>query len=405
MKSVTYRVFGRDFLAKLISIAVLAGASGTAPVLMKDAVAQTSVQLGGTIDVYAGLVNYSGDTAGKATMNSSGLETSWWGFKGTEDLGNGLKAHFALTGFFRPNDGSAGRFDSDTMFSRDANVGLSGSFGRFSLGRDVAPNFIPTLKFSPFGGSFAFAPLELQTQTSTGRYRGQQWSPTVAGDTGWSNEIMYVTPELGGLTTSLFLQLGNVTSGAGKNNLGINTLYERGPLSFTGYFQSVKSNNPVDTVTTGDSTVFSFTPYNKLTGATYTLNASKNDTWFIGGSYDFSSVKLFGTLNYSTNRLIGTADDSQFSLKSNTVQLGASAPIGRGSVLFSWARTNVKAKGDFSAQLGNSDVVTSVTRNTASLGYDYFLSRRTDLYGVVSYDKLTGQGSAVGFGLGMRQRF
>ncbi len=386
--------------------AAMGGMLGLAAcVASTTALAQTSVQIGGTVDVYAGSIKRSGDKGRTSVVDSSGMETSWWGFKGKEDLGNGLQAHFALTGFFRPDSGASGRFDGDTMFSRDANVGLSGSFGSVSVGRNLAPNFIPTLSFSPFGGSFAFAPLELHTQTSAGSYRGQAWSPTVSGDTGWSNEIMYVTPKLGGFTTSLFFQFGEQAGNSGKNNFGVNTMYEQGPLSFGAYFQSVKVNNPLDATVSGDSQVFSFTPYNRVSGATYTLSASKNDTWFVGGAYDLRFMKLFGTLNYSTMRLIGAADDSQYDLKSNTVQLGTSVPAGNGSVLFSWARTNVKAKGDFSAVLGGADVQSSIVRNTASLGYDYFFSKRTDIYGVVSVDKITEQSNAVSVGVGIRQRF
>ncbi len=369
-----------------------------------SALAQSSVQVGGMVDVYAGSLKRSGDAASTGVVNSSGMQTSWWGFKGTEDLGNGLQANFALTGFFRPDIGGAGRNNSDTMFARDANVGLSGSFGRVSLGRDLAPNFVPMLTFNPFAASFAFSPLGLHSQTSSSRYRGQAWSPVVSGDTAWSNEIMYVTPKLGGFTTSFFLQLGEQAGDSGKNNFGVNTMYAQGPLSFGAYFQSVKVNNPVDT-TVGESSVFTFTPYNRVTGATYTLAASKNDTWFLGGAYDLQFMKLFGTFNRSNTKLIGAADDSQYDLKANTVQLGTSVPVGKGSVLLSWARTKVEAKGDFSAVLGSSDVQSSITRNTASLGYDYFLSKRTDVYSVVSYDKLTDTSSGVSFGVGIRQRF
>ena len=51
-------------------------------------------------------------------------------------------------------------------------------------------------------------------------------------------------------------------------------------------------------------------------------------------------IKLYGTLNYSTTNLLNAADAARYDLKSNTVQLGASMPVGQGSVLLSWARTN-----------------------------------------------------------------
>jgi predicted porin len=214
---------------------------------------------------------------------------------------------------------------------------------------------------------------------------------------------MYVTPKLGGFTTSFFLQLGEQAGTNGKNNVGINTMYSNGPFGFGAYYQSVEVQNPVDT-TVGDSRVFSFTPYNSSTGATYTLNASRNESWFVGSSYDLKFMKLFASFNYITNKLLLDADDARYDLKSDTVQLGTSVPVGAGSVLFSWARTKVKASGDFSDVLG-SEVTSSIVRNTASLGYDYFLSKRTDVYSIVSYDKLTDTDSGVSFGAGIRHRF
>lgn len=370
-----------------------------------SAAAQSSVQVSGIIDTYAGSLKRSGDTASTAAVNSSGMSTSWWGFKGEEDLGGGLKAQFALTGFFRPDVGAAGRYDADTLFARDANVGLAGSFGRVSLGRDLAPNFVPSIVLNPFGGSFAFAPLLLHTQTSNGAYRGQKWAATVAGDTGWSNEIMYVTPTMRGWTGSLFLQLGEQAGNGSKNNLGANAMYQGGPLTLGAYFQSVKVGNPVDT-TPGDSRVFSFRPYNTGTGAVYALApAVRQNTWFVGAAYDFTVVKLFATYNLSTNQLAPGVDRDRYGLRSDTLQLGTSAPLGNGAVLFSWARTKVRASGDFNAYLGSAGWQASVLRNTSTLGYDYFLSKRTDVYANVSLDKITDQASATSVGVGIRHRF
>ena len=369
------------------------------------AAAQSSVQVSGLIDTYVGSLKRSGDSSSVAVVNSSGMSTSWWGFKGEEDLGGGLRAQFALTGFFRPDVGGAGRYDADTLFARDANVGLAGSFGRVSLGRDLAPNFVPSITLNPFGGSFAFAPLLLHTQTSTGAYRGQKWAATVAGDTGWSNEVMYVTPTVNGWTGSLFLQLGEQAGHGGKNNLGANVMYFGGPLTLGAYFQSVKVGNPVD-VTPGDSRVFSFRPYNTTTGAVYALApAVKQNTWFAGAAYDLGVVKLYATYNISTNRLAAGPDRDRGGLRADTLQLGASAPLGQGALLFSWARTKVKAEGDFDAYLGSTGWQGTVLRNTSTLGYDYFLSRRTDLYANVSLDKLTDAGRAVSVGAGIRHRF
>ena len=119
-------------------------ALGAALLCAAGAHAQSSVQLTGLVDVFAGSMKMAGDASSKSVVDSGGLTTSWFGMKGTEDLGGGLKAHFNLTSFIKVDTGTQGRFANDTFFSRDANVSLSGGFGSVLLGRWMAPNFLPS---------------------------------------------------------------------------------------------------------------------------------------------------------------------------------------------------------------------------------------------------------------------
>jgi len=82
-------------------------------------------------------------------------------------------------------------------------------------------------------------------------------------------------------------------------------------------------------------------------------------------------------------------------LKDRTVQLGTSIPLGQGAILASWA--NTKRDG---AAIGQD-----LKRNTASFGYDYNLSKRTDVYAVYMYDKITQQNTGNSLALGIRHRF
>ena len=77
--------------------------------------AQSSVQLTGLMDVFAGSMKMAGDAKSKSVVDSGGLTTSWFGMKGTEDLGGGLKAHFNLTSFIKVDTGSQGRFANDIL--------------------------------------------------------------------------------------------------------------------------------------------------------------------------------------------------------------------------------------------------------------------------------------------------
>lgn len=100
------------------------------------AAAETTVA--GLVDVYAGSLRYSGDRAANTVVNSNGMTTSWIGFHSSEDLGSGLRAEVAVSGFLRPDTGASGRFASppETMWSREAFVSLSGGFGTIALGQN-----------------------------------------------------------------------------------------------------------------------------------------------------------------------------------------------------------------------------------------------------------------------------
>lgn len=352
------------FARTLLAIAASGGAAGAS--------AQSSVQFAGLIDTYVGSNQLSGSSQRIANLGAGGMSTSWFGFTGTEDLGGGLQAEFALTSFIKSDTGMQGRFPADTLFSRDANIGLKGRFGAINLGAYIAPNFFSAVRFNPFGNSTVLSPLLLHSYVTTNGDRNV-WRNSIAGDTGWSNQIAYTTPDFGGLKLDFHYQFGEVAGSPGKNNIGARAFYFRGPLGLTAYVQRVQVNNPLD-----------------AGAATSSLNTVGSPTsqkaWFVGGSYDFNTVKLFGTYQQTSNSV--DASDK-------TLQLGAKIPVGAGDVLASWAQT----------RRTGSVVGADLTRNTASVGYDYFLSKRTDLYAAYMYDKVSTQNQGNSFVTGIRHRF
>ncbi|MBS7405442.1 MAG: porin, partial [Oxalobacter sp.] len=122
-------------MKKTLLAAVLSG------LLSAAAYAQSSVNIYGILDT--GLIKESGSDVRMGDYMSSRI-----GFRGTEDLGNGLKATFELEQRFRLNDGTPsssyswdeklrnrlGRND-DTRWTGYANVGLAGQWGAVRLGR------------------------------------------------------------------------------------------------------------------------------------------------------------------------------------------------------------------------------------------------------------------------------
>ncbi|QIL72150.1 porin [Diaphorobacter sp. HDW4B] len=324
------------------------------------AFAQSSVTLSGTSDIYVGSMKMAGDANRTSVVNSGGMTTSWFGFTGSEDLGGGLKANFQLTSFLQTDAGTQGRFTGDTFFSRDANVSLSGGFGSVMLGRWMAPNFLPSVIANPMGDSFTFAPLIVHMNVPL--FNGTGWGATTPADTGWSNQLVYSTPDIGGFKANLQYQFGEKTGdNKNKRNVGGNFFYFGGPLTLTGFYERAQIGNP---------------------GSGDYLGTTKT-AWMLGGAYDLKMVKPY--LSYGQSE----ADNTDITAK--TLQVGASVPLGGGALVGSWAKT----------KLSGADA----NRKTLTVGYDYNLSKRTDVYGMVMNDKVTNYNSGTSFGVGIRHRF
>ena len=104
----------------LIALAVLGSVAGMAQ-------AQSSVSVYGVVDAVL-----HKDKGVPAALTSGGVSGSRLGFKGTEDLGGGLKANFLIEHGFNVDTGKMGK-DGST-FNRQAYLGLSGGFGEFKMG-------------------------------------------------------------------------------------------------------------------------------------------------------------------------------------------------------------------------------------------------------------------------------
>ena len=344
------------------------------------AMAQTNLQVSGLVDVFAGSLKNSGDAGRRAVVNSGGMTTSYFGFRGTEDLGGGLKAEMALNGFFQGDTGTSGRFGGDNFFSRDANVGISGGFGKIQFGRALAPSFLPTVLFNPFGDSFTFSPLVVHTYVPSGAFGARTWASMNASDSGWSNQIIYSTPTFSGLRANLHYQFGEVAGSNGQNNVAANLLYFRGPVGLTAFYHDIQASNPNGGGPIVDATT---APVNYRS-----INRQK--AYAVGGSYDLKAVKLFATYRITDNDTTTAA-----TMKDKTFSLGLSAPVGAGAVLLGYA--NTKRTGSL--------VGADLKRDTLSVGYDYNLSKRTDVYSIVMSDKITAASRAASFGVGIRHRF
>lgn len=303
--------------------------------------AQSSVSVYGLLDLSAGRFQAPGGEAVHA-VESGKMTTSHVGFKGSEDLGNGLSAVFAIEHFLRADTGSAGRFDGDAFWARSAHVGLAGTFGTVQLGRNTTALFVNTLLFNAFGDSFGFSP----------SIRHYFTSGTTTGDTGWGDSLRYTSPRLGGATLTAHVAAGE---GNGGRNTGLAGTFFSGPLGLAALWQKAEKGSTV-----ADTT-----------------------TWQLAGSYDFKVAKVFAQYGQVDNHTTG--NDYRIT------GLGASVPVGElGKALLQWGRI---------------DPQTGAERTTVSVGYNHNLSKRTDVYAVFMSDKISGQTTGNNLGIGIRHRF
>jgi len=105
--------------------------------MMASAQSSTSVTLYGVVDTAVEYVSGIWDGSEKhSSFHFTNLTSSWpshWGLRGTEDLGNGLKAVFTLESGFNPGTGTSGQ--GGRLFGRQAFVGLAGDWGQLAFGR------------------------------------------------------------------------------------------------------------------------------------------------------------------------------------------------------------------------------------------------------------------------------
>ena len=134
--------------------------------------AQSSVTLYGVVDLNLEHINnyssltpresgYPGPAGSRTSMRSGGLTGSQWGMRGTEDLGGGLKAVFTLESGVDVTKG--GLLQGGRAFGRQSFVGLDGSWGRFTMGRQYTSMFSALRPFTPLAYATQYEPIILLT--------------------------------------------------------------------------------------------------------------------------------------------------------------------------------------------------------------------------------------------------
>jgi len=182
-----------------------------------SAYAQSNVTVYGVVD--AGLVFERGAPSGNTSNVSSGVASgSRLGFKGTEDLGNGLSAGFVLEGGVGIDTGASGQ--GGLTFGRQSFVSLtSNTLGTISAGRQYSP-FYKVLRDigDPFGDGLAGQAANLMVPNRRMDNSVRYASPKLAG---WSTELAYSAGEVAGDNTRKRALSGSISYEQGPLNVGL----------------------------------------------------------------------------------------------------------------------------------------------------------------------------------------
>ncbi len=337
-----------------LSLALL-GAAGAAH-------AQNSVTLYGVIDTaiaYTHGVNGTGTNQWQ--MNSGNIQGSRWGLKGAEDLGGGLKAVFQLENGFNSNNGTLGQ--GGKMFGRQAYVGLqSNQFGTVTLGRQYDPlvDMVQAVTADNYFGSTFATPGDVDNNDNSLRV---------------NNAIKYTSPVYAGLQFEGFYALGGVagTQGAGQT-WSAAVAYNNGPIGIAGgYFQASNLYGTTRAGTWGGSAD------NIIDGPINSgyVSAKSIGIGQVAGQYAFGPVTVgLGYSNAQYKRDAASAFTS--TEKYNTGRAFATFQA-TPAILLGVGYSYTKASGNTTAKY-----------HQASLGADYSLSKRTDIYLVGAYQHASG---------------
>jgi len=278
----------------LLALAALATVSGVA--------AAQSVTAYGTLDV--GLTSANRYTAGGSatsgsqaaaagtltSMNSGGIAPSVFGFKGTEDLGGGLKASFALESHLNSDAGSKETLStgSNGLFARQANLSLSSaSLGTLTLGRQFTPAVLAFAATDPRGLRESYSGLAIFGATAP------TTNTTSHAGIFASNAVAYNISS-GAFSFGALHGFGETAGDSGKNTIESFGLTYAGPVTVSAGYETSNnlSNSSGDTEKYTLGAGYKFGALNvKATSIQYKVKSSgaKTEIFGFGGEYAVSA--------------------------------------------------------------------------------------------------------------------
>ncbi|HUG23336.1 porin, partial [Piscinibacter sp.] len=328
---------------------VALGAIALASAAAAQAQTNNGVTLYGVVDAYVQAANGASTVS---RVQSGGLSGSRFGLKGSEDLGAGLRGIFTIESGINLDDGTSGQ---GAFWGRQAFVGLASPNGQLTLGRQYGSVFSLSSDFSVFsngpigastaviGGFGGYEPVRGSANSGTGN----------GGPSRVNNSIKYESPSFSGFKAGALVGLGEVAGSTTKTRVAdVYGRYTAGPLdAMVSLVDDRIRATDFDVRTISAAAAYNFGSY-RLTGGAITVNDRSvanvdGEGYWVGGDYRVGLHLL------KAQYLVNKVKDSD----------GKTQAIGG--------------------------------------GYQYDLSKRTNLYSTLTYFKNEGDGYADRWATGL----
>lgn len=294
------------------------------------------------VDVYGRMHFAIEDTNATGVDMDVKTNASRIGFKGSEDLGGGLKALWQIEQQFDATGGSTAAFGGSNL--RNTFIGLSGGFGTVALGRHDTPYKSSTTKYNVFSDTIAdYAATRLDGVA------------LITGHSRADNAIAYLSPSFSGLSFqgALVTSTDQLDAGDAVDAISLAAGYANGPLTVDLGWENIEG-----------------------TTANNERKAMK-----LGAGYSFGDAKV--GLIYEDVNMSGTGTDRDSLFLSGSYKMGA-----------------IVLKGQYGqVDAGAADM------NAWALGADYNLSKRTTAFVVYGNGDNDSADDVSGWNIGMTHNF
>lgn len=378
----------------LAAVAVLGAFAGSA--------VAADVTLYGVVDTGFNYSRVDSDVAGTDAVNKFEMKSgqqagSRFGLKGAEEIGNGVKVGFNLESGFNSDTGTFRT--SGSLFDREASLWVQGGFGKIAAGKIGSINQ-GTSSWGKVGMLSAFG-------TSYGDYVAHLGN-TFSLSTVYDNMLAYETPDFAGFKVYAQYAMGsndNENKSSSDRYYAIGATYNNGPfagylavdsVNYKSYYSDAAATADVDdslTVTLGGS--FDFNVVKVFFGGQYFDEVTLKSIGGVSNSlikdYTISDLLKYAhaidsdiELTTGSKSLDATKVNAFYKVKGYALNASASAPVAGGTAMFGVGYVDAESS-DAMEDLAGTSMLPEITRWSVSAGYVYNLSKRTNVYGVVTY--------------------